>query len=396
MEIRVTSALIGILVASLPMDAVAIPPWARKYNMNCSGCHYPAPPRLNATGQQFRWAGYRMPDEIGENAEMDRVSNYLGTRFRFRYVFAKPSGQSATTSEFQLPDATIFYSGAFGKNFGGLLEMAKEEEETEFGASVFAVWGGERSHGGFRVGQTHMLLNAGVAGFDRVVGINNPTPVGGVVTSAIPFSFAGDQAGIEAFYVVGRNRVSAQMFNGNVPREEGLARGGKRKDFVLTDQIVWDKDGGGLQGLFYYGTVTGLDTTLADQNSHFWRLGFSASKVVSSVELLGGLVYGKDVDLPVGGSLPFTASQANGYGYWFSGQYVVPSSALTFYGRYEYVDPDTDASDDANRRYVLGCLLPVNLPEYLRLNVEFWRDDPQRRATGVAQNNLAVEVMLSF
>ncbi len=38
-----------------------IPAWARKYNMNCSGCHYPAPPRLNATGQRFKWAGYRMP-----------------------------------------------------------------------------------------------------------------------------------------------------------------------------------------------------------------------------------------------------------------------------------------------------------------------------------------------
>ena len=396
MKGRIPSALVGMLLVGQVTGAAAIPSWARKYNMNCSGCHYPAAPRLNATGQQFRWAGYRMPDEIGENAEMDRVSNYLATRFRFRYVYAKPSGQSASLSEFQLPDASIFYAGAFGKNFGGLLEAAKEEEETEFGASVFGVWGSERSHGGIRLGQTHMLLNAGVAGFDRVVGINNPTPVGGAVTRAIPFSFAGDQAGVDAFYVVGRNRLSVQLCNGNVPGEEGLARGGKRKDVVLTDQLLWDKNGGGLQGLFYYGTVTGLDTALADQASHFWRLGLSASKVVSNLEVLGGLVYGKDVDLPIGGSLPFTASQSKGYGYWFSGQYVVPNSSLTFYGRYEFVDPDADASDDATRRYVLGSLLPVNLPEYLRLNVEFWRDNPQDGTGGVAQNNLAAEVMLTF
>lgn len=396
MDIRLTAALAGLLLAGSATSASAIPSWARKYNMNCAGCHYPAPPRLNATGQQFRWAGYRMPDEIGETAEMDRVSNYLATRFRFRYVYAKPNGQAASVSEFQLPDATIFYAGAFGKHFGGLLEAAKEDAETEFGASVFGVWGSERSHGGVRLGQTHMLLNAGVAGFDRVVGINNPTPVGGPVTGAIPFALTGDQAGVDAFYVAGRNRISAQMFNGNVQGEEGLARGGKRKDFVLTDQFLWDKDGGGLQGLFYYGTVTGLDTAFADRNSHFWRLGLSASKVVSNLEVLGGVVYGKDLDLPIGGSLPFTASQAKGYGYWFSGQYVVPSSSLTFYGRYEFVDPDSDASDDANRRYVLGSLLPVNLPEYLRLNVEFWRDDPQSGTGGVAQNNLAAEVMLAF
>lgn len=30
---------------------VLIPAWARKYNMNCSGCHYPAAPRLNATSR---------------------------------------------------------------------------------------------------------------------------------------------------------------------------------------------------------------------------------------------------------------------------------------------------------------------------------------------------------
>lgn len=396
MRVRLLLVLTGVLMVGHATGVAAIPAWARKYNMNCSGCHYPAPPRLNASGQQFRWAGYRMPDEIGENIEMDRVSDYLSTRFRFRYSYARPSGQAASISEFGLPDATVFYAGSFGKNFGGLLEVAKEEDETEFGASAFGVWGTERSHGGFRLGQTHLLLNAGVAGFDRVVGITNPTPVAGAITRAIPFTFAGDQAGIEAFYVMGRNRVSAQMLNGSVPGEEGLARGGKRKDFVLTNQLLWDKDGGGFQALAYYGTVTGLDTALATQNAHFWRLGLSASKVVSGVEVLGGLVYGKDVDLPVGGSLPLTASQGKGYGYWVSGQLVVPQSSLTFYGRYEYVDPDTEASDDANRRYVLGSLLPVNLPEYLRLNLEYWRDDPQRGAGGVVQNNLAAEVMLAF
>ncbi|MDZ4863780.1 MAG: hypothetical protein SGJ01_10075 [Gemmatimonadota bacterium] len=396
MQVRFVLALTGMAVAGLVTDAGAIPPWARKYNMNCSGCHYPVPPRLNATGQQFRWAGYRMPDEIGENAEMDRVSNYLGTRFRFDYVYAKPSGQPASTSAFTLPAASIFYAGAFGKYFGGLLEVGKEEEMTEWGASAFGVWGSERSHGGFRVGQTHMLLNAGVAGFDRVVGINSPTPVGGPVTGAIPFAFAGDQAGVEAFYVLGRNRLSGQIFNGNVPGEEGLARGGKRKDFVLTDQILWDKDGGGLQATAYYGTVTGLDTLFGSRNSHFWRLGLSASKVVNNVEVLGGVVYGKDLDLPVGGSLPFTSSRTQGLGYWFSGQYVVPNSSLTFYGRYEFVDPDRDASNDGNRRYVLGGVLPVNLPEYLRLNLELWRDDPQSGTGGIAQNNLAAELMLAF
>src|SRR6266540_7090048 len=55
---------------SLAASHALIPAWARKYNMNCSGCHYPAAPRLNATGIKFRWAGYRMPDAIGENVDV--------------------------------------------------------------------------------------------------------------------------------------------------------------------------------------------------------------------------------------------------------------------------------------------------------------------------------------
>ena len=372
----------------------AIPPWARKYNMNCSGCHYPAPPRLNATGLAFRWAGYRMPEEIGKDQEMERVSDYLGTRVRFQYVYQKPSGEPATTSGFSLPDATVFYAGSYGRNFGGLFEVAKEEEATEFGASVIGVWGGERNHGGVRAGQTHMLLNAGVAGFDRPVGINAPTPVAGPVTAAIPFSFAGDQAGLEGFYVTGSNRLSAQLFNG-ISLGEGASR---KKDFVVTDQLLLDGKGSGIIGTAYYGTVSGLDSAQADVTSHFWRVGLSANKIVSDFEALGGVVFGKDLDLPVGGLSPFITSTNKGLGYWFSGQYYLGGDSgppLTLFARYEVVDPDTDTDDDANRRYVLGSVLPIMLPEYLRLAAEYWLDDPQ--SPGIPkQNNIAAEVMLSF
>lgn len=372
-----------------------IPPWARKYNMNCSGCHYPAPPRLNATGLMFRWAGYRMPEEIGEDQEMERVSNYLGTRARLQYVYQKASGVPATTSAFSLPDVTVFYAGPYGRNFGGFFEVAKEEDETEFGAQVIGVWGKERSHGGMRVGQTHMLLNAGVAGFDRPVGINAPTPLAGPVTGAIPISFGGDQTGLEAFYVRGSNRLSGLLFNSITLGEEGTTR---KKNFAVTDQFLLDSKGSGIIGTAYYGTVSGLDPAQEDLNSHFWRVGLSANKIISDFEALGGLVFGKDLDLPVGGLSPFITATNRGLGYWFSGQYYFGGGKgppLALFARYEFVDPDTDADDDANRRYVLGSVLPITLPEYLRLAAEYWLDDPQ--GPGVPkQNNIAAEVMLSF
>ncbi len=373
----------------------SIPAWARKYNMNCSGCHLAAVPRLNATGVQFKWAGYRMPEEIGEDAKAQQVSNYIAVRTRFRYEYDKLQGEPAQTSEFQLPDASLFYAGAFGKNFGGFFELAKEDEAVEFGSQVVMVWGKERSHGGFRVGKTHMLLNSGLAGLDRPIGIAAPTPVAGPITNALPFSFAGDQAGIEAFYVVGRNRIGAQLLGGTQLSSDGLARLGKTKDFVLSDQLLLDSKGSGVMGSAYFGSVGGVDAQSPDLTSRFWRLALTANKIISNFEVLGGVVIGKDLNLPVGGSAEFTAPDQRGIGYWVSGQYTFPGPTLTLFSRYEFVDPDTKVNLNGNRRFVAGGVLPVNLPEYLRFAVEFRRDMPQE-AAALRRSNLALEMMLSF
>lgn len=372
----------------------SIPAWARKYNMNCSGCHLAAVPRLNATGVQFKWAGYRMPEEIGEDVQVQQVSNYLAARTRFRYQYAKTEGESAEESEFQLPDATVFYAGAFGKHFGGFFELAKEEEEVEFGTQVVMVWGEERRHGGVRVGQTHMQLYSGLAGLDRPIGIAAPTPVASPITGSLPFSYAGDQAGVEAFYVIGRNRIAAQLLGGTTLEEEGLTRAGKTKDFSLSDQLLLDGRGSGVMLSMYYGTVAEVDT-VSDAEAHFWRLALTANKVISNFEVLGGVVYGKDLDLPVDGTAGFTAPDNRGYGYWLSGQYTIPDPTLTFFGRYEFIDPDTELEENGNRRWVVGSVLPVNLPEYLRFAAEFWQDIPQE-AAALRRSNLALELMLSF
>ena len=89
-----------------------IPAWARRYNVNCSFCHAPAAPRLNATGIRFRWAGYRMPEDIGTQVSVDDVKNYIALRGRVRYVYDKTNGQPTSTSGFQFSDATLFVAGS--------------------------------------------------------------------------------------------------------------------------------------------------------------------------------------------------------------------------------------------------------------------------------------------
>src|SRR5206468_127556 len=80
--------------------------------------------------------------------------------------------------------------------------------------------GKEKSFGGFRIGQFHWLQREGLAGFDRPIGINTASPLGGKITASVPFSFNNDQVGVEGYYVAGNNRASVEILNGINP--EGI------------------------------------------------------------------------------------------------------------------------------------------------------------------------------
>ncbi|MGD8941288.1 MAG: hypothetical protein PVJ72_18055 [Gammaproteobacteria bacterium] len=55
----ITLCLFGLLMSLLPVDAGAVPVFARKYNLTCITCHV-AFPKLNAFGQQFMASNYRL------------------------------------------------------------------------------------------------------------------------------------------------------------------------------------------------------------------------------------------------------------------------------------------------------------------------------------------------
>jgi hypothetical protein len=386
----VRSYVVNYASRAAATSSTPIPAFARKYNMNCSACHYPAAPRLNQTGIQFKWRGFRMPNEMGQSQDVGQVSNYLAVRGRTRYAFTKPSNASATQSSFLLNDATLFYGGAFGKNYYGWFEFEAEEGELGINTYVGGLWGKEKAFGGFRVGNFHVLKSGGIAGLDRPVGINQPMPLGRATTATVPFAYPAEELALEGFYVSGRNRLSAQVLNGVDPNGDPLAQDGDtKKDFAVVDQFLLDDKGSGFQAAGYYGNIVGLDPVVNPVlTTHYWRLVATANKIVSNFEGLAGVVYGKDQNLPVGTPSP-------GMGYWLSGQYMSPKSSLTLYGRYEFLDPNTDVASDGRRRIVAGSLIPVNLPEYLRFNVEYWLDLPQA-AGSPKLHHVTGEVMLVF
>lgn len=399
MRLALVVALAVGATALSPVQARAIPSWARKYNMDCSGCHYPTVPRLNATGLTFKWAGYRMPNEIGDQMEVKKIEEYLAVRGIIQYSYAKTQRERADENALTSPAVSLFAAGGVGKNYGAYFEFEREAEGTvDLVAQLNGVWGTEESFGGLRAATGHILVGGALAGFDRPPGILVPLPLAQPTTSAIPFQFAGDQAGVEAFYVLGtRNRTSVQLLNGIVAGGEGReGRTSTKKDFVVTNQFMWDAIGSGITAIGYFGSIAGLDSQSVDATSRYVRLAASANKFLGPFEAQGGYVYSKDSRLPTGGVTPlFDASTATGSGYWLSGLFSAPKTHWTMFGRFESLDPNRDFAADALRRVVVGTFVPVNKPEYLRFGVEYFHDTPQLSGAP-ARNGLTAQALVAF
>jgi hypothetical protein len=341
---------------------------------------------------RFKWAGYRMPDQIGEKIDVERIQNYLAGHGVVQFEWNKTAGQPANNA-FAMPEAGLFLAGPLGRSFSGFFEFERNPDgTTDALAALGSIWGTEQTHGGFRVGQMHTINEWGVAGFDRHVSANDLAPLG-TITEAIPFSF--DVAiGAEAYLVTGSNRLSAQVTNG-IDRTGGGTPGGPgpSKDLAVIDQLLYDSAGSGVEAVAYYGTLRGIDTVAAPSlDSHFWRLAFTANKIYRNVELLGGVVYGRDFDLPT--SLTFTNNENKGLGWWVSGQYYIPDAPLVLFARYETVRPNTDVSGNSVRYVDAGLVLPINLPEYLKTTLEYRLTSPPG---GLAKtNDVIAELQLNF
>ncbi len=377
-----TIALAAAVLAAMPSSALAIPAWARRYNMNCSGCHLPTVPRLNRTGLRFKWAGYRMPDDIGEKVEVSRIENYIAMRGIFEYSYAKSQGTSADVNSASVSSASLYAAGPFGTNYGGFFEFERTSDgAVDLVGQLVGVWGKENGFWGLRAGQGHMIVGGAVAGFDRPTGILAPLPLSTPVAQGVPFRFTGDLAGAEAFYVAGgRDRMSVQVVNSITPGsgEEMSGSSATTQDVVLTNQLLWDDAGSGLAAVGYFGRVKGLSETVPDLSSRYARYGISANKFAGPFEVQGGYVFGSNSSLPTGGGSEFSSSSLSGGGYWLGGAFIQPKSYWTTYGRFEFVDPNRDEADDGMHRAVIGSLLPVGAPQYLRVGLEYFVDSPQK------------------
>jgi len=120
MSVRL-GAILGAVLAAVallsPVEAGAIPAFARKYRVSCTTCHSPFP-RLKPYGEEFAGRGFRMEDPAQEpsRATLDtgddllQLPRDLPLAVRFDLYGAWDSGAAART-DFQAPWVAKFLSG---------------------------------------------------------------------------------------------------------------------------------------------------------------------------------------------------------------------------------------------------------------------------------------------
>ncbi|WP_447974726.1 hypothetical protein [Nitrospira sp. Kam-Ns4a] len=368
-------SIIGVVLATV-RESEAIPAWARKYNADCSMCHYPVIPRLNSFGQQFRRAGYRMPEEFNKEQDVTKVGDFLSVRLRTRFGYENKLDRVERT-EFTLNDATFFYAGAFTRNFSGFVE-SEIESTGEIGlvGQLLGVFGKSDRYVSFRMGQMHTLPRVGLSGFDRPTGISTNPLLSTTLTRAgsiqgANFALNTDQKGLEIAYVEGRGRLLAQVLNGVNQNGSGTANKtdvDADKDFQVAYEYILDDIASGLTAFYYKGTQPGVASASAvSQRFNFYRLGLIANKIFpvgfGYFELQGGYIRSSDnVPAQVGPNVL-------GHAAYIESQQYLTGPEITFLERFSIIDMETASTIVSRKDYMVGVVAPVQT--WLRAAAEY-------------------------
>lgn len=422
-QLGLTASVLAMAFA--PTDGLAIANWGRKYKVDCTACHEPAVPRLNALGHQFRKMGYRMDTEVGKDAKPEAYKE-LGDWFpvRYRAGFSaehfsdrQAAGGGANSyrnrNGFVRPDVTVFYAGTLSKNLSLFTEVEfADVDETELQVFMQYFQGDSDHYFTARLGQMHTLSRIGWAGFDRPTGITTPDVLSSrkLTTSPVTYRVGEDQRGLDfAYAFTPDSRIIAGIYNGvnqqgagNEFNGAGYGDNDNAKDALVAYEQMIGESGFTLFGNFgTWDQAAGTSynaagnvvpaagaflTTMDNKNQtefNFLRLGATASyvfslfdpKKVGNSELQAGYMYAKDF-YPKG--LPF--EDRDGHALWAGVQQWLPHSSAVFY-RFDRLSRQAEASGGPRLRHTVGAVYTVQ--QYLRLSGEVFAYDQNSDSVGI-------------
>jgi hypothetical protein len=355
--------------------ANALPMFARKYHMECAGCHDNLVfPRLNDVGYKFRRAGFRMPENIGKDELSDfTVSDYFSAAAQATYSVTHDD--SGTLNGFALDEVSLRpITGSFQKYFASQVELSVTTDGIEVeNAYVRAVYGNQDTWLSARFGVFHAV--EGYGAMDRPIGLSAPlfemmSPNNGqdTLTMVIGHNRVGADVGV----MVNNTSVSLEVLNrmttdvtpdGMIGTEGTGAAAENGKDLLLiVNQII---DGHtGLGAYWDHGRVPlPLDpaafvagTNTATWSAAFDRFALFASAGTSKFTVLAGgeLAIDSSLDPATGGRKRFDAM----------GGFVEGDVATGAYGaaflRLDYYDPSLDIDKNQVVEATAGARLYQN------------------------------------
>lgn len=352
-----------IAVNVFSTQAYAIPAFASKYQMTCSGCHN-AWPQLNRMGRTFKELGYRMARNPGAKTKafFDPGTFPIAGLFVARPYDKKDSGERKIRA---IHEIEIFFAGTVGNKIAFYSEIEAEDEtgfkpefgplvlayELSEGASLQLTWSQANWADGYGfLGDHFRLTRSHVGVIDQTFG-----GVDGKLRSARQ-------------NVALTGRVQQRLFyNVGVSGKAGDAEG--EDDLVVNGRIAFDvKPNLMLGGFLMDGEVAGLA---------YIRTGLDVQSDMNNTRIQAAFVIARD-DIAGGGTSDNSAYSLQAY-------HVLKGST----GRPAWVPLvrlDVYEKNDGRDEY---AELTLNLTHYLEENVkayvEFWGqlDTPR----GVSNDN---------
>lgn len=225
------SARAFVLIALLmPATSLALPNFAREYEKGCGMCHTQVP-RLNRKGYEFRLAGLRFPDEIGQKEAFD-LAQTTAARMQMGYSASSykdvDPANNDSSSELGFNEISLFpLSGSWGGNFSSITELSigpDEGIELEK-AFIRGVYGDENGWWQGRLGLVHAWEGFGAS--DRPVGLFLPLFQASRATGSpyTPWGFNEMVLEVGYYFATTGTSLSAAVGNGILWKEDGSGTG---------------------------------------------------------------------------------------------------------------------------------------------------------------------------
>lgn len=381
---RIGFALLMLLAAG---SVRAMPNFARREGFDCATCHTTIP-RLNRFGYDYRNAGFRVPESVGDPKQKSLpefgTMNVARIQSEPSFVHTRSGGTTRNRGQLSFFEATLYpLTGSFGRWWSseGEVSFAPGEGLEVENAYVRATFGGENSRFNARFGVFHPWEGYGAS--DRPVTINRPlfqrTPArygaGPGTTFFTPWGL--DEAGLELGYTFAGFNVAASVLNGVVVREEegrfvvdpfqggALSRRDddpnyNAKDYeVFVNQFIGEA---AVSAQWYHGKLTVPTGAAATPGPEFTdkldRLSvygtvpvprFGGARV-PPLWLLGGYLAGWDTGFD--GTRTTDKVQSQG---WFGEVFAPVTTMLGAAVRYDWFDP-SDRSSRNEQQAITGAI----------------------------------------